>query len=152
MIHSKNKYSMNSVKMVINFNASAKDLWQEWTSPSHVKRWFGSDPNGLVFEANLDVKAMGKYSISFADSDGTSHTCKGQYHEVIEYEQLVFSWEWKSEPGHESLVKIFFKEIDSVTMMEFEHSNLNPQSLHGYNEGWRGAFEKLGNALKKEVK
>ena len=142
---------MESVKIVIKFNASAKDLWQGWTSPSHVKRWFGSDSNGWVLEANLDVKATGKYSISFADSDGATHTCSGTYYEVIEYEQLVFSWEWKSEPGHESLVKIFFKEIDSVTTMEFEHANLNPQSLHGYHDGWKSGFEKLDRALKSEL-
>jgi uncharacterized protein YndB with AHSA1/START domain len=142
---------MESVKMVIKFNASVKDLWQSWTSPAHIKRWFGSDPNGWVSEANLDVKITGKYSISFADSDGATHTCKGIYRDVIKYERLVFSWEWKSEPGHESLVKIFFKEIDSATRMKFEHSNLNPQSLHGYSDGWKGAFEKLDKALKREL-
>ena len=139
---------MNSVQLAVKFNVSTQDLWNAWTIPSFVTKWFGSDPGGTVLQAELDVKPGGKYTITFKDSNGTEHTCMGTYSKVHKFEALSFSWEWKSEPGHVSQVNIqFLPNNANNTTMNFEHKDLNPQSLHGYKEGWKGTFEKLTRCL-----
>jgi len=135
---------MNSIQLTESFKASKEELWDAWTLPSFVKKWFGSDPSGSVLYADLDVRPGGKFTITFEDGDGTDHTCSGIYTKVTKFDTLSFGWEWKSEPGHVSNVNIqFLSDNGGVTTMKFEHTDLNPQSLHGYAEGWKSTFDKL---------
>jgi uncharacterized protein YndB with AHSA1/START domain len=138
---------MNIVELTSLFNAPKNQVWNAWTHPSIIKRWFGSDPAGIVLKADLDVRPGGAYAITFQDSNTIQHTCLGRYSEVTP-NKLSFSWEWESEPGHVSQVDIQFIEVgDQMTTMKFEHSNLNPNSFHGYEEGWKRTFEKLKSVL-----
>lgn len=139
---------MNAVELTSFFNTSKMQVWSAWTDPSTIKKWFGSDPGGTVLNANLDVRPGGTFTVTFQDSNATEHTCMGRYSVVIPNNKLSFSWEWKSEPGHVSQVDIqFIEDGDQMTTMKFEHSNLNPNSLHGYEEGWKRTFEKLKSVL-----
>lgn len=142
---------MNSVKLDIHFQSSAADLWNAWTDPYLVKKWFGSDPAGTVLHAMTNVKPSGIFSVTFADSDGTQHTCTGTYSDIKLHVQLSFTWEWKSEPGHVSRVNVSFTPDKEGTLMKFEHSNLHPDSLHGYQGGWKRTFEKLKSALNEHT-
>lgn len=139
------------MQLTIPLRASKEDLWEAWIRPSLVKRWFGSDPAGRVLSADLDVRQGGKFAISFRDSDGTEHTCAGTYSKVIKPDALSFTWEWKSEPGHVSRINIQFLSAKATgTSMEFEHKDLNPNSLHGYEKGWTSTFQKLNRLLLKQ--
>jgi len=88
------------------FNAPVGEVWKAWTDPVAVLKWYGSDPNGWGLNARLDVRAGGGYEISFSNSDGSEHSCSGIFLEVREPEQLIFDWQWKSEPGVVSIVKL----------------------------------------------
>ena len=141
---------MESVKIIVEFSVPVQELWKAWTTPSVIRKWFGSDPGGTVIEAFIHAVPQGKYEITFADFDGTRHTCFGTFTEVKQYEFLSFSWEWKSEPGHVSHVRIRFTQNETKSAMEFEHSDLNPDSLHGYAAGWGSTFEKLRRVVSNE--
>jgi uncharacterized protein YndB with AHSA1/START domain len=142
--------SMEAVKMIVEFNVPIRQLWNAWTIPSITLKWFGSDPDGKGVDAKIDATPQGKYSITFADRNGVQHTCFGTFLEVKKYENLAFTWEWKSEPGHVSHVKIRFAQNNESSTMEFEHSKLNPESLHGYAAGWERTFEKLRGVVSNE--
>src|SRR5260221_8502475 len=86
------------------FDVPIMNMWNAWTDPSVVIKWFGSEPGGEVLEAKLDVKPGGRFKITFRNPDQTEHTCSGVYAEVVEFSKLSFSWEWKSEPGVVSFV------------------------------------------------
>jgi len=132
------------------FNTSIEKVWQAWTDPSIVNKWFGSDPGGTVIGASMDVIPGGHFEIAFKDSDETLHTCFGLYTEVDLNFKLNFTWSWKSEPGHISFVKIGFEKMTKGTSMQFEHAWLNPGSAHNYKAGWNNTFLKLDNYLNKE--
>ena len=68
-------------------------------------------------------------------------------HEVKEFRKLIFSWEWKSEPGVESLVTIELTPEGDHTLMQFEHSHVGNRSMHNYLTGWTMTFEKLNMIL-----
>ena len=136
---------MNENKIVIErvFNAPVKLVWLVWTKPEFIKIWFGSDPNGTVLSADIDLSVGGKYSISFQDSNGSIHTAFGEYIEIIEYSKLHYTWEWESEAGHISEVIVEFIPQAEKTLSILTHSNLNPNSIHGYMDGWNGAMDKI---------
>jgi uncharacterized protein YndB with AHSA1/START domain len=132
-------------KVVIErlFNAPVKLVWSIWTEPQFIKMWFGSDPDGTVLSANVNLSIGGKYKISFKDSNGTIHTAFGEYLEISEFSKLHCTWEWESEPGHVSEVVVEFNRQGEKTLTTLSHFNLNPNSLHGYLDGWNSTLDKI---------
>ena len=133
----------NTVVIERVFNAPIELMWMIWTQPEYIKMWFGSDPNGIVLSAEINLSVGDKYSISFNDSDGTLHTAFGKYLEIIEWSKLYFTFEWKSEPGHISELIVEFIPKAEKTITILTHTNLNPNSVHGYTEGWNGTMDKI---------
>lgn len=133
----------NTVVIERLFNAPVNLVWLIWTEPEFIKIWFGSDPNGTVLSADIDLSVGGKYRISFKDSDNSMHTAFGEYLEVSEFLKLHYTWEWESEAGHISDVVVEFIPQAEKTLLILKHSNLNPNSIHGYYDGWNGALDKI---------
>ncbi len=140
---------MNGKSVVIErlFDAPVKLVWLIWTEPEYIKLWFGSDPHGTVLSVDVDLSVDGKYKISFQDSDGSIHTAFGEYVEIIEFSKLHYTWEWESEAGHVTEVLIEFISQEEKTLSILTHTNLNPNSLHGYKDGWNGTFDKIVNKI-----
>jgi len=135
------------VRIETSFNTTREKVWEAWTKPEFILQWFGSDPNGKGLRAKMNVEEDGAYEITFKDGDGTEHTCMGKYLIVKKFRQLSFTWEWKNEPGVESLVNISLDPIKNRTAMIFEHKNLGTLSAHNYLAGWEETFLKLERAL-----
>jgi uncharacterized protein YndB with AHSA1/START domain len=76
--------------------APVERVWQAWTDPALIMQWFGSDPNGTVQKAELDVRPGGHFQITFHNADQAEHTCSGTYKVVEKWSNLSFSWMWKS--------------------------------------------------------
>jgi uncharacterized protein YndB with AHSA1/START domain len=136
---------MKDNKVVIEriYNAPVNLVWLIWTDPEFIKIWFGSDPYGTVLSADVDLSIGGKYKIAFQDSDGSYHTAFGEYLEIIELAKLRYTWEWESEAGHISEVVVEFIPQGEKTFSVLTHSNLNPNSIHGYMDGWNSAIDKI---------
>jgi uncharacterized protein YndB with AHSA1/START domain len=122
-------------------------VWKAWTDPSLIKKWFGSDPNGTVLNADLDVRPGGRFEVTFTDSDLTEHTCRGTYDEVQPFRKLSFSWSWQSEPGAESFITLSLAAKDNDTIMHFQQANPGNASKHNYVKGWNDTFSKLERLL-----
>lgn len=129
------------------FDASPADLWRAWTEPEQVRRWFGSDPGGTVSRAQLDVRVGGSFEVTFANSNGTEHTCAGEYLVVEPVSRLAFTWRWRSEPGVETQIWLCFAPVDGGTLQHFEHRGLGAATAHNYAVGWQSTFDKLARAL-----
>jgi uncharacterized protein YndB with AHSA1/START domain len=136
---------MKGNKVIIErvFNAPVKLVWSIWTEPEFIKLWFGSDPDGTVLSADVDLSVGGKYKIAFQDSNGSLHTAFGEYVEIIKFSKLHYTWEWESEAGYVSEVIVEFMAQGEKTLSKLTHSNLNPNSIHGYKDGWNGAMDKI---------
>jgi uncharacterized protein YndB with AHSA1/START domain len=137
----------DTVKIEKLIRCPVEAVWQAWTDPALVLKWFGSDPAGTGLEANLDVRTGGRFEVTFSNADHAEHTCSGVYTEIIEFEKLAFTWEWKSEPGVISQVSVRFAPEASYTRMWFEHAGVGERSAHDYMEGWNTTFLKLEKLL-----
>jgi uncharacterized protein YndB with AHSA1/START domain len=137
----------SSVFLEQTFESSIEKVWDAWTNPTQVMNWFGSDPDGKVLQAELDVRPGGYFEVTFQDSDLTEHTCSGTYDEVKPLAKLTFSWMWKSEPGVESFIILMLIPAGKSTRMQFEHKNPGSGSKHDYVKGWQSTFLKLERLL-----
>ena len=80
----------SEIKLVINknINASVEKVYEAWTDPALIKKWFG--PGGMtVPNAETDLEVGGEYLIHMHDADAESdHIVSGQYQEIIANEKL----------------------------------------------------------------
>jgi uncharacterized protein YndB with AHSA1/START domain len=133
----------DAIKIETRIHAPVREVWKTWTDPALILKWIGSDPDGEGLKAEMDVHPGGKYEISFRASDGSEHTCFGTYTEVNEFRKLAFTWEWKNEPGVESLVIVELNPDGDDTLLRFQHAHVGNRSMHNYLAGWSSTFEKL---------
>ena len=128
----------DTISISKTFHASIEKIWAAWTDPSIISKWFGSDPNGIVLNAMMDVMPGGHFAITFKDGNGTEHTCYGVYRDVQPYDKLSFSWMWRSEPGVSSFVTVLLMPQQDGTCMQFEHANVGNASALLGSEGVDG--------------
>ena len=59
-----------------------------WTDPKKIVRWFGPEPRPIAssVRAEMDVRAGGRYRISFKTEDGEYHEVGGVYREVVPHQ------------------------------------------------------------------
>jgi uncharacterized protein YndB with AHSA1/START domain len=138
----------SSISISRYFSEPPHEVWRAWTDPQLVKSWFGSDPNGTVLDASLDVRLGGTFEVTFRNSDDTQFTCIGAYKQIEKYQRLVFTWTWKDRPEVMELVTLVFQAEQNGTLMIFEHANIDAGTTHGYETGWKSTFDKLERTLK----
>jgi uncharacterized protein YndB with AHSA1/START domain len=139
----------SSVRISRYFSEPPQKVWQAWTDPQIVKSWFGSDPNGKVLDASLDVRVDGVFEITFRNSDETQYICTGKYEEIEQYQKLVFTWMWKDRSDIVEVVTLLFQVEPNGTLMIFEHANIDSSTTHNYEIGWKSTFDKLERTLKE---
>jgi uncharacterized protein YndB with AHSA1/START domain len=137
------------ISIDFKIEAPLKKVWRAWTDPEVILQWFGSDPGDKGLDADLQVFPGGNYEVHFKSPDQTEHTAYGIYKEVVEFSKLSFTWNWKSEPGMESLVSLFLVSVGEQTLMHFEQHGFGYESAHNYAVGWKGTFVKLNKLLSK---
>jgi uncharacterized protein YndB with AHSA1/START domain len=138
---------MNSLRIERRFSTTPHGLWQAWTDPQIVKLWFGSDPNGTVLDAVLDVRVGGAFAVTFANANGDEYTAQGIYQQVELDTKLAFTWGWKNQPHIKESVILQFQAQGNGTLMTFEHLDIDANTSHNYEIGWRSTFDKLEKAL-----
>jgi uncharacterized protein YndB with AHSA1/START domain len=139
--------TLASIRIEHHFDAAQEKVWRAWTDPDVVRRWWGSQPDGVVTSAHLEVREGGRFEISFQDPDGDAHTSSGEYLRVEPMVALEFTWGWRSEPGVVSRVTVGFEPREKGTAMRFVHGELRGASEHDYAQGWRRTFAKLDRVL-----
>src|SRR5437870_12620280 len=83
------------------FEAPREDVWREWTEPERFADWFGGPESEVpLATVSMDVRAGGKWRATmFAEPGPREIRWKGEYHEVVEPERLVFTL--SDQPGDE---------------------------------------------------
>jgi uncharacterized protein YndB with AHSA1/START domain len=134
-----------SVTLKRRINGTPAQVFAAWTDPKKIVRWFGPHETLLdSVKAELDVRAGGKFSVSFATEDGEFHKVGGTYREVFPHERLQFTWAWHTTPERESLVTVTLKPDGDGTMLTLLHEQFFDQAAaEGHKRGWTGTLEKL---------
>lgn len=131
------------------FEASAEEVFDAWTNPEVLRRWWAADPTWVTPVAEVDLRVGGRYRLSMEDpATGATHTVGGEYSEVRRPERLVYSWCWEGSDGqpdpHVSTVTVEFLSEGGRTTVVLEHSHLaSSESRDRHREGWIACFENL---------
>jgi uncharacterized protein YndB with AHSA1/START domain len=133
--------------LVRRIKAPAAKIYDAWTRPEQMVRWWGPDA-GPVQSAEADVRPGGRFRVVFQTLDGETHDCRGVYREVEPARRLVFTWQWVSMPERESLVTIALRPLPEGTELPLTHAQFYDEAARdGHREGWSGALDKLERLL-----
>src|SRR5579871_2979927 len=107
------------------FNAPARIVFDAWTKPELVKRWWSPKSHGEIVSCEADVRPGGGYRYVMRKGTGPELAFSGTYSEVTPPTRLVY--EEVFEPMRAAgavLVTVTFEEEDGKTHMV--HRGLYP--------------------------
>ncbi|HYV15311.1 MAG TPA: SRPBCC domain-containing protein [Conexibacter sp.] len=137
-----------SLRLERTFDAPVEDVFDAWTNPEVLRRWWNANPSWAPPSIELDLRPGGAYRFSMRDTEsGEMHTVVGEYREVQRPQRLVYSWAWEGTgpyAGHESLVTVDFRAEGERTTVVLEHARLrDAQSREAHGHGWNAVLDKL---------
>jgi uncharacterized protein YndB with AHSA1/START domain len=120
-----------SLALKRRINAPPAKVYEAWTDPAKLARWFGPRRVESV-QAETDVRV------------GEVHEVGGTYREVIANEKLVFTWAWHSTPERESLVTVQLKPDGNGTLLTLTHEQFfDEPARERHLSGWTETLDKL---------
>ncbi len=123
--------------------ASPAKVFQAWTDPEQIRRWFGPGQTQVSL-ADFELKAGGRWRILATSPDGEEHHVGGMVREVITDAKLVYTWAWRSTPERESLVTVEFAPDGTGTLLTLTHAQFFDEPARDrHRHGWDGALDKL---------
>jgi uncharacterized protein YndB with AHSA1/START domain len=137
--------SETSLRIERGFDASPEEVFDAWTSPEVLKRWWAVHPDGSTPVANVDLRPGGRYRLSMEGPDGERHTVQGEYSEVDRPHRLVYSWQWELDAGGlgpSSTVTVNFRLDGGGTTVVLEHTGLpDSDSRDRHAQGWSACLD-----------
>jgi len=98
------------------FNGSARIVFEAWTKPELIKRWWVPKSMGMsLLSCEMDVRVGGKYRFVFRQDASEPMAFFGRYIEVTPYSRLV----WTNEEGGDSgqVTTVTFEERSGKTLL-----------------------------------
>jgi uncharacterized protein YndB with AHSA1/START domain len=132
------------------FAAPPERVFDAWTSPELLRRWWAAGPDWDTPLAEVDLRPGGRYRLSMRNTEtGEVHTVGGEYREIRRPERLVYTWSWESNAeamagSENSLVEVDFAGRDGSTEVTLTHSGFATEELAGMHEhGWNACLDNL---------
>jgi uncharacterized protein YndB with AHSA1/START domain len=137
-----------ALRLERSFDAPAEDVFDAWTNPEVLRRWWCAGTDWRTPVAEVDLRVGGGYRLSMEDPEASArYTVRGEYIEVRRPQRLVYSWSWEDsggQPGHVSTVAVDFLGDGQRTTVVVEHSGLeSADSREKHRVGWEGCLENL---------
>src|SRR3982074_1848354 len=99
------------------FRAPADIVFDAWTRPEHVRRWWAPQSRGVTLvECDADVRPGGAYRYVLARGKAERFAFFGKYLEVARPTRLVYTQSFES-PDAEAVVTLSFEERDGSTTL-----------------------------------
>ena len=119
--------------VIRTFNAPAHIVFDAWTKPELLKRWWAPRSFGVtLFECESDLRAGGTYRYAFGRDPKNPEVFSGRYVEVNPPSRLVLTqlYERMRESG-EALATATFEESQGITRLTLHQLFPSSEALEG---------------------
>jgi uncharacterized protein YndB with AHSA1/START domain len=140
--------SSHVVRIERAFAASADDVFDAWTSPEVMRRWFHVASDWDTPEADVDLRVGGKVRVVMRRPDGKEVEAQGEYTLIARPHRLVMTWTFEDDPSNTQLIELSFSESEGSTRVLMVNSGISTDRRRDAQDvGWRGCFDELERAL-----
>jgi len=138
----------HAVRIERTFAATAEDVFDAWTSPEVMRRWFHPAPDWETPEAEVDLRVGGRVRVVMRKPDGTEAEAHGEFTLIDRPHRLGMTWTFDDEPSNEQLIELSFSEFEGSTTVLLVNTGISTDSRRDAQDwGWRGCLEQLGRVL-----
>ena len=109
----------NQILITREFNAPKELVYEAWTTPELVKRWWNAK-RGEATVAEIDLRVGGRWRYAMVTDDGMEVAFHGEYREVVPNERIVSTEVYEGIPDGEAnatLNTATFEEEDGRTTL-----------------------------------
>lgn len=121
------KNNSNEIKITRLYDAPVKMVWDAWTDPEQVAKWWG--PRGFTLTTHSkELKPGGIWHYTMHGPDGTDYVNKTLYHEVEKHSRLVYDHGGNDERAPLFRVTALFSESKGKTKLEMTMALPTPEA------------------------
>jgi uncharacterized protein YndB with AHSA1/START domain len=123
--------------------ASPERLFQAWTSPEQLRRWWG--PAGVTcIDAEVDLRVGGHYRIGNRLPGSQTIWIAGDFEVIEPPHRLIYTWHLEGTEQLPERVTVRFEPMGELTEVVVMHERIATQPLRDQHEhGWQGCLEGL---------
>jgi uncharacterized protein YndB with AHSA1/START domain len=114
------------------YDAPARLLFQAWSRPEHLMKWFG--PVGWPLSlCEVDFRKGGRWRFAMTGPSGQQNTpFGGEYLEIVPDRKIVFDNAFEGDPAKKMVMTITFEERDGRTTLTWHTLFLSPAMKDEY--------------------
>jgi uncharacterized protein YndB with AHSA1/START domain len=136
------------VRIERTFAASAEEMFDAWTSPDVMRRWFHCDSAWDTPVADVDLQVGGKIRVVMRRPDGTEVEAQGIFTLIDRPHRLVMTWTFDDDPSNEQLLELSFTESNGATTVLLVNSRISSDERRDeQTKGWHGCLDELDRLL-----
>jgi uncharacterized protein YndB with AHSA1/START domain len=129
------------------FNAPARLVYEAWTKPEYLRRWYGNSCSTLEV-CEMDVRPGGSWRRVLRLTDGRTAAFYGVFKELEPPQRMVFTEVFEPFPDHPSLVTVTLTEREGKTFARVVqlHASVESRDAHiaaGMESGMRETLDRL---------
>lgn len=130
------------------YAASAEDVFDAWTSPEVMRRWFHPAHDWGTPEAEVDLRVGGRVRVVMERPDGTRAEAEGEYTTIDRPRRLTMKWRFDDDRSNEQLIELTFSESAGATTVRMVNSGISTDERRDRQDaGWRGCLTELERVL-----
>lgn len=148
------KNRSNELKLTRLYDAPVEAVWDAWTDPEQVAKWWG--PRGFTLTTHgKDLRVGGYWRYTMHGPDGTDYENKTVYHEVEKHKKLVYDHGGGDDRPPLFRVTVLFSEEKGKTRMEMTMTLPTPEAAEQTKKfikqaGGNSTWDRLAEYLEKE--
>jgi uncharacterized protein YndB with AHSA1/START domain len=136
------------VRIERRFHAPVERVFDAWTSPEVMRRWFHCEPDWDTPVAEVDLRVGGMVRVVMTKPDGSQVEARGEYTLIERPHRLVMTWTFDDEPSNQQLIELTFSESGDATTVLLVNSGISTDARRdAQDEGWHGCLDQLGRQV-----
>lgn len=142
--------SDNQILITREFNAPKHLVYQAYTTPELVKRWWSAGL-GEMTVAEINMRVGGTWRYVMVTHNGREVGFYGEYREIVPNEKIIFTEAFEGMPeAKAALVTTTFTEQDGRTTLAslVQHANKTERDAH-IDSGMEGGMQAAMNLLEQ---
>jgi uncharacterized protein YndB with AHSA1/START domain len=130
------------------FHAPADQVFDAWTSPEVIERWFRPASGWQRPSAEVDLRVGGRVRVVMRTPEGEPVGAGGEYTQIDRPHKLSFTWTFDDDPSNGQMIELEFTERDGATTVVFVNSDIsNEERRASQYEGWSMCIDNMERAL-----